>query len=50
LRHGVGLEVAEIAEHFKRWNETELESFLIEITARVLGEDRPGDGEAAGRT
>jgi len=36
LRHGVGLEVAEIAEHFKRWNETELESFLIEITARVL--------------
>jgi 6-phosphogluconate dehydrogenase len=36
LRHGAGLEVPEIAEHFKRWNETELDSFLIEITARVL--------------
>ncbi len=36
LRHGCGLEVAEIAERFRGWNETELESFLIEITARVL--------------
>jgi 6-phosphogluconate dehydrogenase len=36
LRHGAGLEVAEIAEQFKRWNESELESFLIEISARVL--------------
>jgi 6-phosphogluconate dehydrogenase len=36
LRHGAGLEVPEIAERFKAWNEGELESFLIEITARVL--------------
>jgi 6-phosphogluconate dehydrogenase len=36
LRHGVGLEVAEIAERFQAWNESELESFLIEISARVL--------------
>jgi 6-phosphogluconate dehydrogenase len=36
LRHGAGLEVPEIARHFKAWNESELESFLIEITARVL--------------
>ncbi len=36
LRHGVGLEVPEIAERFRSWNESELESFLIEITARVL--------------
>jgi 6-phosphogluconate dehydrogenase len=36
LRHGCGLEVAEIGRRFERWNETELESFLIEITARVL--------------
>jgi 6-phosphogluconate dehydrogenase len=36
LRHGAGLEVDAIAARFKRWNEGELESFLIEITARVL--------------
>jgi 6-phosphogluconate dehydrogenase len=36
LRHGVGLEVPEIAERFKAWNDSELESFLIEISARVL--------------
>jgi 6-phosphogluconate dehydrogenase len=36
LRHGAGLEVSEIAEQFRRWNESELESFLIEISARVL--------------
>ena len=28
--------MAEIGQRFKAWNETELESFLIEITARVL--------------
>jgi len=36
LRHGAGMEVGEIAEQFRRWNESELESFLIEISARVL--------------
>jgi 6-phosphogluconate dehydrogenase len=36
LRNGAGLEVAEIAQVFKEWNEGDLESFLIEITARVL--------------
>jgi 6-phosphogluconate dehydrogenase len=36
LRHGCGLEVPEIADRFRSWNDTELESFLIEITARVL--------------
>ncbi len=36
LRHACGLEVAEIGKRFEAWNETELESFLIEITARVL--------------
>ena len=45
LRHGVGLEVPEIAEHFKRWNETELESFLIEITARVLEKTDQATGQ-----
>jgi len=36
LRHGAGLEVPQIAATFRTWNEGELESFLIEITARVL--------------
>jgi 6-phosphogluconate dehydrogenase len=36
LRNGVGWEVAQIAERFKAWNDSELESFLIEISARVL--------------
>jgi 6-phosphogluconate dehydrogenase len=36
MRHGAGLEVPEIAERFRAWNEGELESYLIEITARVL--------------
>ena len=29
LRHGIGLEVPEIAERFRSWNDSELESFLI---------------------
>jgi 6-phosphogluconate dehydrogenase len=36
LRHAAGLEVGEIAQVFERWNRSELESFLIEISARVL--------------
>jgi 6-phosphogluconate dehydrogenase len=36
LRNAVGWEVPQIAERFQRWNESELESFLIEISARVL--------------
>ena len=36
LRHGVGLEVPEIAQVFHEWNEGDLDSFLIEITATVL--------------
>jgi 6-phosphogluconate dehydrogenase len=45
LRHGCGLEVGEIAERFRSWNETELESFLIEITARVLAQSDATTGE-----
>jgi 6-phosphogluconate dehydrogenase len=36
MRHGVGLSVPEIADTFREWNEGDLESFLIEITATVL--------------
>jgi 6-phosphogluconate dehydrogenase len=45
LRHGAGLEVEEIAERFRSWNDSELQSFLIEITARVLSHT----DEATGR-
>ncbi|MBG0739096.1 NADP-dependent phosphogluconate dehydrogenase [Paeniglutamicibacter antarcticus] len=37
LRSGAGIEPAEQAKIFTEWNQTELASFLIEITAEVLG-------------
>src|SRR5687768_11019439 len=45
LRHGVGLEVPEVATVFEGWNEGDLDSFLIEITGIVLGKT----DEATGR-
>jgi len=36
LRTGTGAAPAEIADVFRTWNEGDLESFLIEITAKVL--------------
>ncbi|HEY7073862.1 MAG TPA: NADP-dependent phosphogluconate dehydrogenase [Solirubrobacteraceae bacterium] len=36
MRHGVGLAVPDIARVFEEWNEGDLESYLIEITAKVL--------------
>jgi 6-phosphogluconate dehydrogenase len=36
LRRGLGLEPAAIADRFERWNEGELESFLIEITGEIF--------------
>jgi 6-phosphogluconate dehydrogenase len=44
LRNAAGLEVAQIAEQFQSWNGGELESFLIEITARVLAKTDPSTG------
>ena len=38
LRTGTGAAPAEIADVFRTWNEGDLESFLIEITADVLGQ------------
>ena len=50
LRHGAGLEVAgDRASASTSGTSGDLESFLIEITARVLGQDRRGDRPAAGR-
>jgi len=36
LRRGAGYSPEQIAEIFSRWNDGELQSYLIEITARVL--------------
>jgi 6-phosphogluconate dehydrogenase len=38
LRAGTGATPAELADTFRTWNEGDLESFLIEITADVLGQ------------
>jgi 6-phosphogluconate dehydrogenase len=37
LRRGLGMSVAEVRGVFAEWNEGELRSYLIEITATVLG-------------
>src|SRR3712207_8062439 len=37
LRHVAGLDVPAIAKIFEQWNAGDLDSFLIEITAKVLG-------------
>ena len=45
LRRAGGMDVAAIAEVFKAWNEGDLESYLIEITADILTQQDPdGDG------
>src|SRR6195952_2522443 len=36
LRHGLSASAADVAKIFREWNEGDLESFLIEITADVL--------------
>jgi 6-phosphogluconate dehydrogenase len=37
LKEGLGLSTDEMHEVFAKWNETELDSFLIEITRDILG-------------
>ncbi|WP_175975064.1 NADP-dependent phosphogluconate dehydrogenase [Corynebacterium sp. Marseille-Q2823] len=44
LRYGVGMEPAEIAEVFREWNASDLDSYLIEITAEVLAQKDPETG------
>ena len=44
LRRLGGLSNRELAEVFSAWNETELESFLIEITARAFRQKDPDTG------
>jgi 6-phosphogluconate dehydrogenase len=44
LRDGLGLGAAEIGTIFERWNEGRLNSYLIEITAKVLAVSDPDSG------
>ncbi|MBX2811928.1 MAG: NADP-dependent phosphogluconate dehydrogenase [Myxococcales bacterium] len=36
LRHGAGMSYPDLADTFERWNQEELESYLVEITAKIL--------------
>ncbi|MGQ9838581.1 MAG: NADP-dependent phosphogluconate dehydrogenase [Cyanobacteriota bacterium] len=45
LRRGLQLSILRIQEIFQAWNETELESFLIEITAKILQTIDPETGK-----
>ena len=45
LRDGLGMAPKEIGEIFARWNEGRLNSYLIEITAKVLAADDPKTGK-----
>lgn len=45
LRYGAGLEPAQIADVFKDWNDGDLNSYLIEITAEVLGHTDAATGK-----
>jgi len=46
LGQGVGMGAAELAEGFEGWNAGDLDSFLIEITAKVLRQVDQATGEA----
>ncbi len=45
LRHGIGLSVEETQQAFASWNEGDLDSFLIEITANILAVKDPVTGK-----
>ncbi len=45
LRRGTGMAAPELSEIFAAWNQTELDSYLIEITARVLAYIDPETGK-----
>jgi 6-phosphogluconate dehydrogenase len=45
LRHGLAAAPAALADVFRQWNEGDLESFLIEITAEVLAQTDAGTGK-----
>src|SRR5882724_6693190 len=45
MRNVLGLGAAEMADIFDEWNRGDLESFLIEITAKILGVNDPETGQ-----
>lgn len=46
MKHGLGLSNAELKTTFEAWNASELDSFLMEITAEIMGKkDDEGTGE-----
>ena len=46
MRYRMNLPVEEIASIFDQWNQGELQSYLIEITANILSKKDPKTGEA----
>lgn len=46
MRKLLGMSAAEIAEQFKAWNEGELSSYLVDITANILTVQDPETGNA----
>ena len=44
MRHALGLSAAELGDVFAQWNATELDSYLIEITSKVLRKQDPETG------
>jgi 6-phosphogluconate dehydrogenase len=45
LRHGAGMGVQELSKVFEEWNEGDLDSFLIDITAKVLAKEDEDTGK-----
>jgi 6-phosphogluconate dehydrogenase len=45
LKNGLGLGADELHQIFTQWNEGDLDSFLIEITSRILGTNDPVTGQ-----
>jgi 6-phosphogluconate dehydrogenase len=45
LRHVLGLSVDEVQQVFAQWNQGELDSYLIEITANILKKKDPATGQ-----
>ncbi|MCC2594506.1 NADP-dependent phosphogluconate dehydrogenase [Tessaracoccus sp. OS52] len=45
MRRGLGMEVLEIRDVFASWKETELDSYLIDITTDILGHADPETGK-----
>ena len=43
MRDGLGMTSAEMRDVFAAWNQTELNSYLIEITADILGHEENGE-------